>query len=194
MVADMTASLFELNHYLIRRQVFKFMGASFHIYDKDTKLVGYSKQKAFKLKEDIRVFADQRQSKELLLIQALQVIDFSGTYDMVDSEVGTKVGTAQRKGFSSLLRDSWQLYDAYGQQVASLKEDSAGMAMMRRFLSNLIPQKFHTEGGGDQVIFKQHFNPFIYRLEVSIPQSCTLDRRLVLGTAVLIAAIEGRQR
>ncbi len=193
MVTDMAASLFELDHYLIRRQVFKFMGAGFHVYDKDGKLVGYSKQKAFKLKEDIRVFADESQRKELLWIQARQVIDFNAAYDMVDCESGAKVGTARRKGFSSMFRGFWQLYDAYGQQVASLKEDSAGMAMMRSFLKNLIPQKFHTEGGGGQVVFKQHFNPLIYRLEVSIPQSCTLDYRLVLGTAVLIAAIEGRQ-
>lgn len=190
----MAASLFELDHYLIRRQVFKFMGAGFHVYDKGGKLVGYSKQKAFKLKEDIRVFADESQSRELLWIQARQVIDFNAAYDMVDSESGAKVGAARRKGFSSMFRDSWQLLDANEQQVASLEEDSAAMAMMRRFLSNLIPQKFHIDDDvGGQVVFKQHFNPLIYRLEVSIPQSCALDRRLVFGAAVLIAAIEGRQ-
>ena len=46
---------------------------------------------------------------------------------------------------------------------------SMGMAMMRRFLSNLIPQTFHIGvGGGPPVVFKQRFNPFIYKLTVSL--------------------------
>ena len=69
------------------------------------------------------------------------------------------------------------------------------MALLRRFLSNLIPQTFHLDtASGAPVVFKQRFNPFIYKLEVEIPPDADLDRRLVFGTAVLIAAIEGRQQ
>ncbi len=189
----MAPSLFELDEYLIRRQVFKFLGAGFHVYDKNDALVAYSKQKAFKLKEDIRVYSDESQTNELLLIQARQIIDFSAAYDMVDSSSGTKVGAARRKGFTSMFRDSWELLDTEDKPIGTLKEDSAGMALLRRFV-NLIPQTFHLDAGGSRVAFKQHFNPFIYKLSVTIPKDCTLDRRLIFGAAVLIAAIEGRQQ
>ncbi len=193
----MAPSLFELDQYLVRRQVFKILGAGFHVYDKHGGLVAYSKQKAFKLKEDIRVYSDESQTNELLLIQARQIVDFSAAYDMVDSASGSKVGAAKRKGFTSMFRDSWELMDANDQSIGSLKEDSAGMAMLRRFV-NLIPQTFHIEGHGSGVgggvVFKQHFNPFIYKLSVTIPNRCALDRRLIFGAAVLVAAIEGRQQ
>jgi len=40
------------NYYLFRRKVFKIFGGAFHVYDSNQRLLFYSKQKAFKLKED----------------------------------------------------------------------------------------------------------------------------------------------
>lgn len=187
-------SLFELDRYLIRRKILKIFGASFHTFDGD-RVVGFTKQKAFKLKEDIRIYADESQSTEILSIQARQIIDFAAAYDIVDPQSGETVGVARRKGFSSLLRDSWEVLAPGDRPIGKLEEDSAGMALLRRFLSNWIPQEFHLTAAGDRspIVFKQHFNPFVYRLEVSIPKDSNMDRRLVFGVAALIAAIEGRQ-
>ncbi len=68
------------------------------------------------------------------------------------------------------------------------------MALLRRFLSNLIPQTFELRGpGGGTATLAQRFNPVIYTLEVRVPADVAIDRRLVFAAAVLIAAIEGRQ-
>jgi hypothetical protein len=64
-------SVFSLNSYRIRRKLLKIFGASFHIYDGD-EVVGFSRKKAFKLKEDIRVFPDEYSSEEILSVQARQ--------------------------------------------------------------------------------------------------------------------------
>ncbi len=188
-------SPFELSEFMIRRKVLKIFGASFHIYDPSGNVVGFSKQKAFKLKEDIRLYTDDSATTELLTVHARQIIDFSAAYDILDARAGSKVGAARRKGFSSILRDSWELLNEHDAPIAKLKEDSGGMAFLRRFLTNLIPQTFHLrdESGNEMAEFRQRFNPFIYKLEVSIRPSCTIDRRLIWGAAVLIAAIEGRQ-
>jgi len=181
--------------YTIRRQVFKLFGAAFHVYDGDGQLVGYSKQKAFKLKEDIRVYTDESMSTELLTIQARAIIDFSAAYDILDAQTGERVGAARRKGWSSIVRDSWELLDASETPVAKIQEDSMMMALMRRFLSNLIPQNFNvtSDAGQEFAEYRQHFNPFVYRLTVTINPDSTIDPRLILGGAILISAIEGRQ-
>lgn len=189
----MPATIFDLDRYWIRRKVFKLLGSSFHVYDGD-RVVGYSHQKAFKLREDIRVYDDDSKSTEILHIQARQIIDFSSAYDVVDSVSREKVGAARRRGMRSLFRDSWELLDAEDRPVAKLEEDSTSMALLRRFLAGLIPQSFRLSGpSGTEAAFHQRFNPFVYKLEVSIPERSTLDRRLIFGAAVLIAAIEGRQ-
>ncbi|MFT5731437.1 MAG: hypothetical protein ACI80K_001850 [Paracoccaceae bacterium] len=181
---------FEVDSYTIRRKFLKVLGASFHIYDGQEQLIAFCKQKAFKLREDIRIFEDEALTKPLLTIQARQAIDFSAAYDIVDATTGAKVGAARRKGFTSLVRDSWEILDADDQVIDKLQEDSTALALARRLLSGLIPQKFHLGSG---VTFKQRFNPVIFKMDVEL-QNADVDRRLVLGVACLIAAIEGRQK
>ena len=88
----MQDTIFGHNQYLVRRKVFTLAGAKFHIFDPDGNLVFFSKMKAFKLREDIRLFRDESMSDELLLIQARQIIDFSAAYDVLDSKTGEKIG------------------------------------------------------------------------------------------------------
>ncbi len=188
-------SLFEMNRYWIRRKFWTFLGASFHVYGSDDRMLAFTRQKAFKLKEDIRVFEDEAKTKPLLTIQARKIVDFSAAYDMVDAESGSKVGAARRKGWTSILRDSWELLDADDNPVAKIVEDSRGMALLRRFLSNLIPQRFDVKdlNGTSIATFKQRFNPFIHKLDVTITNPAAIDNRSLFGAAVLISAIEGRQ-
>jgi uncharacterized protein YxjI len=189
----MTAKPWELSSYRLRRKVLKLFGASFHVYDGDT-IVAVCKQKAFKLREDIRLYRDEEQTQELMLIRARQIVDFSACYDIVDSETQQKVGAMRRRGLKSILRDSWEMLDAKDAPIGKVEEDSMAMAMLRRLLSNLVPQRFQLQtGNGTQAMFRQRWNPFVYSLEVSMPRGAAVDPRLVFGAAVLLAAIEGRQ-
>jgi hypothetical protein len=183
------------DRYRIRRTFFKLFGASFRVLGPADELLAFSKQKAFRLREDIRVYADESMGVELLTIHARQIVDFSAAYDVIDAREGRKVGAARRKGFSSILRDSWEILDAQDRVIGRAREDSTGMALLRRFLSNLIPQRFHvvTADGANIATFRQRFNPFVYTLEVE-NEGGAVDRRLVLAAAVLVSAIEGRQR
>ena len=175
-------ALFALNRYTVRRKVLKLLGGGFYVLDPDENVVGYSEQKAFKLKEDITVFADEGQTAPLLRIRARQMIDFAACYDVVDESEGLKVGAARRKGLRSMLRDSWEVLDEFDQPIAKLEEDSMGMALLRRFLANLVPQNFTLGSGADAVHISQRFNPFVYKLDVRIPSSCSIDRRLPAAT------------
>ncbi|MEX0717521.1 MAG: hypothetical protein WD066_13090 [Planctomycetaceae bacterium] len=182
--------------FTIRRKILTLFGAKFHIYNARGDLMGYCRQKAFKLKEDIRVYTDETMSEERLVITARSVIDFGAAYDVVDSRERRKVGALRRKGFSSILRDSWTVLDEHDQEIGRIQEDSALMAMLRRFLSNLIPQKYHLiHGDGERyAAFDTHFNPFVHRMTVSVLPQCPVDPLLVLAAGILLVAIEGRQK
>lgn len=187
---------FGLSRYTIRRKFLQLFGASFHVLDAQGRAVAFSSQKAFKLREDIRIFSDESRSRTLLAIRARQVIDWSAAYDVVDGTDGHRVGTVRRKGWSSLVRDSWEVLDAHERAVGHLREDSQVLALLRRFLSNLIPQRFHLTGmdGREVAVLRVHFNPFVYKLDVEVRDRDAVDPRLVLATAALIAAVEGRQQ
>jgi len=181
-----------------RRKVFKLLGGAFHLYAPDGRLIGFSKQKAFKLKEDIRVYADESMSRELLYIQAQSIIDFGAAYRVVDSTTGEHVGTLRRKGFSSMFRDAWEILDHEGNLRGKVTEDSAWYAMIRRLIdlaSLIIPQKFVIEVDGKPIGWlAQNNNPFVQKLEIDLRQDDgQLPRPLAIAALILILAIEGRQ-
>jgi len=189
------STAFQYNQYLLKRQVFALAG-KFRFYEPGGKLVLFSEQKMFKLREDIRVFSDESKSQEVLMIKARQFIDFSAAYDVVDSAMGQKVGALRRKGLASMLRDEWEILDVSDNVIGKLFEDSMGLALIRRFLSNLVPQNYDITMGADRVAdLKQNFNPFTYELNLDFSMDINhrLDRRLGIAAGILLAAVEGRQ-
>ncbi len=189
-------SAFQHNRYLLKRQAIALTG-KFRFYDSAGNLVMFSQQKMFKLREDIRVYADEAKTQEILYIQARQIIDFSAAYDVIDSASGQKVGALRRKGLRSMLRDEWEVLDASDRVIGVLFEDSVGLAILRRLLlGSLLPQNYDLIIGDQRAAdLKQRFNPFRYELDLdfSMDTANRLDRRLGIAAGILLAAIEGRQ-
>ncbi|WP_309896046.1 hypothetical protein [Archangium sp.] len=194
--SDLTAGRFAQRRYMIRKKFFKLFGDAFHIYDADGNLAFYSKMKAFKLKEDLRVFTSEEMNEEVLTIKARSILDISATYDVTDAKTGQKMGALRRKGLKSILRDEWLILDVQDQEMGTIQEDSMLLALVRRLLSNLVPQTFQATVGGTPVFtFRQRFNPFIQKIDLdySLDTGGKLDRRMGIAAAVLLSAIEGRQ-
>lgn len=188
-------SAFMHQKYLLKRQAIALTG-KFRFYDPAGNLVMFSEQKMFKLREDIRVYSDESKRQEVLIIKARQIVDFSAAYDVIDASGNEHVGTLRRKGLKSMLRDEWEILNPAGQVIGSLFEDSMGLALVRRFLANFIPQNYDISIGQSIVAdLKQRFNPFRYELDLdfSMDTANQLDRRLGIAAGILLAAVEGRQ-
>lgn len=191
---------FSPTRYLMRRKVFKLLGGAFHIYGEDEQTVCfYAEQKAFKLKEEFTVFGDEAMTQPLLRILARRMLDLGATYDITDAVSGQKVGAVRRKGLASILRDAWEVLGAEDQVMATAMEDSLMWALFRRVLSNIVPQSYDIKDVNGVILgrFKQRFNPFIFKMDlefVADSGAASLDRRLGIGLATCMMAIEGRQQ
>jgi len=200
---DYNNPVYHQNQYLIRRKFFKIFGASFHIYDMHGNLAFFSKQKALKLREDIRVFGDQAMTSELLCIKARGVIDLGMTYDVIDSTTQQVIGSLRRKGWKSFFfRDSWVINDVNDQELGTIQEESGALGILRRVIRGpliqlLAPQKYNGYIGDVPVLeFTQNRNPFIQKIQLDYGPDVNglLDRRLGIAAAALLCAVEGRQR
>jgi len=182
-------------NYVAKKALFSFLGSAFRLYDTSGNLAFYVKQKAFKLKEEITVYADEGQKDAMLTIKARSVMDFSATYDVTDARSGELVGSMRREGVKSMFRDEWTLLDAGGHDLGKVKEDSGVMALIRRFFLKIIPQTFRVTVADAEVgTIKQKFNPFQLGYDVDFAQADgKLDPRLSVAAVVLLLAIEGRQ-
>jgi uncharacterized protein YxjI len=105
---------------------FKLLALASQIYIRDANgnLIGYVKQKLFKLKEEVNVFADESQSELLYNIKADRVIDFSARYNFTLSN-GQFIGSIKRQGMRSIWKANYEISDANNQQVLQINEENA---------------------------------------------------------------------
>jgi len=187
---------FQYERYLLKRQVLALTG-KFRFYNPQGELVLFCEQKMFRLREDFRLYSDEQKSQEVLMIKARQILDFAAAYDVIDSLSGAKIGALRRRGFASIVRDRWEIFDPQDQPLGYLTEDSLGLALLRRLLLGaLLPQNYDLFLNEQRVAdLRQRFHLFRYELEIdfSMDASQRLDRRLGIAAAVLLAAIEGKQ-
>jgi hypothetical protein len=80
------------------------------VTDAGENLVYYVKQKVFKLKEEVTVFADREQTQPLYKINADRVIDFSARYHFSDT-AGNAMGSVKRQGMKSLWKARYDIMD-----------------------------------------------------------------------------------
>jgi uncharacterized protein YxjI len=164
----------------------------------------FVEQKRMKLKEDLRAFSDDSKTEEVFRIKAQQVWDPRAKYDVTDP-AGQQIGQLRKVFGKSLLRSTWEIYDASGNEAASARERSLFVALFRRFVG-FIP---FIGGFADWLPIPYHFDYFVgdrriggltrilglhdrYRLDVAGDDGRTLDRRVVLALAVGMDALQAR--
>lgn len=188
-----TASIWYQNFYRIRKKVIT-VGNKYWIEDNSGNLLGFCKQKLFKLKEDIRIFTDENQNQELFCIKQDQIMDVWGTFSVYDSFTGAKLGYIKRKLMSELGRDAWEIYNNSDQLIGGIYEKSLGRALARKYMpgGGLVPEKMVIELNGQPIAeVNQQFKIIgdIWDMNCQrVPPD--FDRRVLLSTMLLMGAIE----
>ncbi len=101
---------FPLNYPLTLSFKIVALAPQLSVYDAHGNLLLYIRQKIFKLKEAVTVFADDQRSQTLYNMKADRVIDFSAQYHFTDHQ-GMSVGSVKRKGMRSIWKAEYNIFD-----------------------------------------------------------------------------------
>jgi hypothetical protein len=164
----------------------------------------FVEQKRFRLKEDIRFYADDLKSREVMRIKARRRFDPVARYDVTDAR-DVKIGEIQKVFTASLIRSTYVLADAEGSEIARVSERSLAVALFRRLAGLLpfvgdfadwLPIPYHFNFmRGDQLLGTQTRRVSlrdVYVIDLGGDPQRTLDRRLVLALAVGLDALQAR--
>jgi uncharacterized protein YxjI len=163
----------------------------------------FVEQARFKFKEDIRFYADDSKSVELMRIKARQRFDPRATYDVTGAD-GSKIGEIKKVFGASLLRSTYEIDSTAG--TVRAQEQNVFVALFRRLVgfvpyvgnfADWLPIPYHFDFVRDgQVIgtHKRRFGKFrdVYDIDITGDPERTLDRRLVLAIAVGMDALQAR--
>lgn len=196
-----------------RRKFWKLFGAQISVNDPATnQQVGFIKMKAWKLKEDVRLYRDASMQQELLRIQARSIIDFGATYDVYDTTTEQPLVSLRRKGLkSTFVRDHWELFTPAGAPFGYIEETSSNLAIARRWVGIIpylgdsielifafIPQKydiFVSPDGTSGPLLAAHVthrkNPIIVKMELDTTVAqVQADPRIGIAACSLLSIID----
>ena len=137
MYTPATSSEETLHFPLTLRMKLMALAPQFYVSDKSNRPIAYIKQKLFKLKEDIRVFTDEQQTRLLYSIKADRIIDFNASYSLSDAQTGQALGALRRKGMRSLWKAAYEVHDEDGQPLYFISEESAFIRLLDGIFSEL---------------------------------------------------------
>jgi uncharacterized protein YxjI len=164
--------------------------------------VAYVRQKKLAIKERVNFFADEGETQELFHIQARTWLDTGGSrYDVVDAHDGT-IGTLHHMLRQSLLRTTWGVANAAGEEIAVARERSQVAAVLRRAIDfvpdvgGLVPIPYNFDilvGGAVAGSMNRKFQlRDRYVLDLSGDPDRVLDRRLAIALAVGLDTLQNR--
>lgn len=189
----MAPHAFSSTTFKITRPWLSFLGRKFYVYTPDGQLAAYVKKPVFKLKQEFTIYADEGESRPILVVRQRQFIGLNIAHDVFDAASGEKVGTIRHKGLKSIIRDEWDLLDPADQVVGLMQED--GAALLRRFFP-LLTGKWHVELGGQTVAeVKQIFKFFAKEFALDLGQAQgRIDPRFAIACALFALFAEaGRE-
>ncbi len=190
---------FQHGQYQFRQKTFKLFGFGVHVYDGNGNTVLYSELKRltfFKMREDFRVYSDERQKEELLVIKSPQFLDMGATFCVEDPATGRVVGAIaikRKEGFKSLFKNEWIFLSNEGQEIAMLTETSIVRAALRMFSLRLIPQNYVVLAKDKKIAeIREISNQFALKRSLTITDAeSPVDRRLLVAGGILLAWLNG---
>lgn len=98
--------------------------------------IAYVRQKMFKLKEKVTVFSDKTKTVKKYQIKADKWLDFNTSYNFTNSE-GRELGRVARKGWKSIWKVKYELYDETDKQDLIIKEENAWVKVFDSLLGEI---------------------------------------------------------
>ena len=153
------------------------------VFDADGQLRLYVKQKAFKLKEAVSVFADEAQTQLLYTISTDKVFDFKATYRIRDA-AGTELGAVRSAGMRSIWKAHFDVLRG-DQVIFTIREENPWSKVMDSFLGEipviglLTGYLFHPayqvrRTGDDQVVMRIVKQPAMFegkfKIDLNVPE------------------------
>ena len=112
------------------------IGTRIRIKDATGRQVAYVRKRKLKLREDVRVYEDENQSRLLFRMKADRMIDFSARY-AVSGPDGHPIGAVGRRGMKSLWSSAYVLVDAYDTEAGSIREENPWTKVLDGMMESL---------------------------------------------------------
>ena len=201
----------ERDTFLVNQKHRAWMKSKYYVFDESGAPLFYVERPSGRIfrRSNITIFDDDSRASQVLVLQQIHRWELRWReYHLVDPTDGELIATLSRNNFASLFRRAWTITDPAGVLIARAREDSAGMAIVRRvvdfipyvsILGGIFKTDFHlfVVDGAGQDLKVGSFDRKIslsdkYVLNLKDDQERRFDRRIALSLGILLDTAEAR--
>ena len=162
--------------------------------------VAFAREKILKLKDHVQIYSDDSRSNLLYEIRANQWIDWSASYRFTDA-LGNQLGRIGRRGWRSLWKATYDIYDEKDQPEFQIKENNAWIKVLDGMV-NEIPiinlftgyflnpsyKVFRTDTNDEVAIIKKQPSFFgrKFLVDKTGMADAAEDKRIMLGLMMMV--------
>ena len=183
---------------------FKFLTISSYlrVVDASGQLVSYVKQRAFRLREDVTVYADERQAQPLYHLKADRIIDIGARYSIRDAD-GRPIGALKQRGLRTLWKATYDILDDSGNAVGLIREEDAlvklldglvgAIPLVGFILAQWVNPTYLIEDGKGTTLLRLRKRPSLIERRFVLEQASPLPPRLeqlALPAALMVVLLE----
>jgi hypothetical protein len=189
-VSPLTAPVFQQDHFYVR-QTRSSWSPRLYFQDDLGRTLAFVRNLSYEYSQEIRVFTDPTLSFELLAIKPVSHSGDAEEFAVTDSLTRELAGSIRHTHPARQARQAWCLLSVAAQETSVIQENSAFLAILRRYLTEFIPQGYTLYVDADAVgaAFPEG-NVLARAMEIDLTrdQAKLVDRRLVIAAMVLIMA------
>lgn len=179
---------------------FKFfaLGPELSVVDAQGTLIFYVKQKLFRLKEAVNIFADAGQRELAYTINADRILDFSARYHFADA-AGRPVGSVRREGLRSIWRAHYEILDG-DQPILTVQEENPWIKVLDElfqeipvvgwFSGYLLHPAYLVARPGGEVVMRLQKQPSLlerhFTIENLLPLPSDEERQVLLSLLMVV--------
>lgn len=164
----------------------------------------YVRQKALALREDVKIFEDETQERQLYQLNADRMLDWSANYRIRTTD-GRDIGTVRRQGMRSLWKATYEVTNSDGGLVAVIREESAWIKVLDGLVGGIpyvgwvaamfINPAYLVERNGETLLRVQKERAFFEgRFTIENFGDLRDDDESLLITSILMMVLLERQR
>jgi uncharacterized protein YxjI len=186
-------SRFDRDKFVVREKTGTLV-QKYHICDENEVPLLYVERPLLKLRGQAEVFDDDTKAVKRLTLREEKAIAIRERYTLLDP-AEQLICTYERDILRMLVRSTWRVWDPFDQEIARAREPSLGTSLLRRvaIFGPFMCGRFDialpdgTRLGGFRRMSKLHDS---YELDLSEDPTRRLDRRIAVGLAILLDAME----
>ncbi|MGE5323144.1 MAG: hypothetical protein ACM3SW_09795 [Actinomycetota bacterium] len=188
--STVAAAVFQQNHFFVHHARLPW-SSRLYFHDERGRTLAFVRNAKCEWNKGIRVFTDPTLSFELLAIKPVRDAEPGRHFNVIDSVNSDIVGRVRHLPTPRLQRQEWQLLGPARNEVFVIREDSALLGLMQRYLAVSVPQSYTftvaQDTFGSAVRVRGLFSPNT-EIELGGDGAKPVDRRLVVAALVLILA------